>query len=54
MRNVSDKRRENQNTHFVFSNFFRKSYRLGDNVGKILYSGVVHRLQYGACALHAG
>ena len=37
MRNVSDKScRENQNTHFVFSNFFspRKSYRLWDNVEK--------------------
>jgi len=35
MRNVSDKScRENQNTHFVFSNFFffRKSCRLWDNV----------------------
>jgi len=36
MRNVSDKScTENQNTHFVFSNiFFRKSYRLCDNVEK--------------------
>jgi len=44
MRNVSDKRREksrksrkrrgNQNTHSVFSNFFRRSYRVRDNVGK--------------------
>jgi hypothetical protein len=35
MRNVSDKMyRENQNTHFVFNNFFFfwKSYRLCDNV----------------------
>jgi len=31
--------------------FFRKSCRL---CGKILYSGVDHRWQYGACALHAG
>ena len=33
MRNVSDKScRENQNTHFVFPNFFfRKSYRTRDN-----------------------
>jgi hypothetical protein len=36
MRNVSDKRcRENQNTHFMFNNFFfRKSCRLWDNVEK--------------------
>ena len=35
MRNVSDKScRENQNTHFVFSNFFQKSCLLGDNVEK--------------------
>ena len=37
MRNISDKIcRENQNTHFVFSNFllFRKSCRLWDNVEK--------------------
>ena len=35
VRNISDKRRENQNTHFMFSNFFsRKSCRLWDNVGK--------------------
>jgi len=36
MRNVSDKScTENQNTHFVFSNFFsQKPYRLGDFVGK--------------------
>jgi len=37
MRNVSDKRcRENQNTYFVSSNiFFRKSYRLWNNVEKM-------------------
>jgi hypothetical protein len=37
IRNVSDKScRENQNTHFMFNNFFpsRKSCRLWDNVGK--------------------
>jgi hypothetical protein len=36
MRNISDKScRENQSTHFMFSNlFFRKSCRLWDNVGK--------------------
>ena len=42
MRNVSGKScRENQNTHFVFSNFFPplKSYRLWDNVEKYYRSG---------------
>ena len=35
MRNVSDKScRENQNTHFVFSNFIPKIVRLWDNVEK--------------------
>jgi hypothetical protein len=35
MRNVSDKSyRENQNTHFMFVNFFPKSCRLWDNVEK--------------------
>jgi hypothetical protein len=35
MRNVAIKRfRENQNTHFVLSNVFRKSCRLLDNVEK--------------------
>jgi hypothetical protein len=35
IRNVSDEScRENQNTHFVLNNFFRKSCRLWDNVGK--------------------
>jgi len=31
--------------------FFRKLYRLWDNVGKKIYSGAGHRWQYGACAL---
>ena len=35
MRNVSEKScRENQNTHFMFNNFFFKSCRLWDNVEK--------------------
>ena len=35
MRNVSDRRRENKNTHFVLNNFFPlKSCCLWDNVGK--------------------
>jgi len=45
MRNVSDKNyTENQNTHLLFNNFFRKSYRTWDNMGKF----------YGACTMHAG
>jgi len=36
MRNVSDKScRENQNTHFVFSNFFSKLVRFMRWCGKI-------------------
>jgi len=54
MRNFSDKScRENQNTHFTFSNFFFKSCRLWDNVGKYCRAGQDKR-KYGACALHAG
>jgi hypothetical protein len=35
MRNISHKNcRENQNTHFVLSNFFPKILPFGDNVGK--------------------
>jgi len=37
MRNVSDKRRENQNTYFVFSNFyFSKIVPFMRKCGKIL------------------
>jgi hypothetical protein len=40
MRNVSDKVcRENKNTHFMFSDFFRKSCRLWDNVEKYCRAG---------------
>jgi len=40
MRNVSDKScRENQNTHLVFSNFFRKSCLLCENVEKYCRAG---------------
>jgi len=40
MGNVSDRsRRENKTAHFIFSNFFRKSCRLSDNVEKYSTSG---------------
>ena len=42
--------KKNQNTHYVFSNFFPKSCQCGN----IYYSWTVDRWQYGACALHAG
>ena len=59
MRNVSDKGcRENQNTHFTFSNFF---FFLPENraVYEIRWKNIVEpdrprRWQYGACAFHAG
>jgi hypothetical protein len=38
----------------MVNNFSQKSCHLWDNVEKILYSGTVHRWQYGARALHAG
>jgi len=42
-------------THILCSvPFFRKSCRLWDNVGKILYSGAGRIWKYGACALHVG
>jgi hypothetical protein len=53
MRNASHKIcKENQNTHFVFSNFFSKIVPFMIKSGKILQSGADHRWQYGACALH--
>jgi len=56
MRNIADKScRENQNTHFVLRKiFFKKIVPFMRKCGKILYSEVRHRWQYGACALHAG
>jgi predicted house-cleaning NTP pyrophosphatase (Maf/HAM1 superfamily) len=49
MRNVSDKAcRENQNTHFTFSNFFSPE----NNVEKYCRAGKT-TLKYGACVLHA-
>ena len=58
MRYVSDKScRENQNTHFVFSNLFFFSenptvYEI--NWKNIVESGASHKWQYEACALHLG
>ena len=50
---VSDKScRGNQNTHFVFSDFFFENLAVYD--GKILYSRAGHLRQYGACASYAG
>jgi hypothetical protein len=41
MKNVSDKIcRENENTHFVFNNFFFKSCRLWDSVEKYCRTGL--------------
>jgi len=52
MRKVLDKScRENQNTHFIFSNVFRKSCSLWDNVEEYVTGS---RWQYCACALHSG
>jgi len=40
IRNTLDKAcRENQNTHFMFNNVFRKSCRLSDNVEKYCTAG---------------
>ena len=57
MRNVSDKIcRENQNTHFVFSNFFpRKSCVCEMLKNVVQLDGPQSRtIKYGACALNAG
>ena len=53
MRNVSDKScRENQNTHFMFNNFFLKNHA----VFEIMWKSVVEPCgpwQYDVCTLHA-
>jgi len=55
MRNISDQIcRENQNIHFVFSNFFfSKIVPFMRKCGYISYRGASHRWQYEAFALHA-
>jgi hypothetical protein len=57
MRNVSDKScRENQNTHFMFNNFFSENRAICE----IMWKNMVQpdrpqmTIWYGACALHAG
>jgi hypothetical protein len=56
MRNISDKScTENRNTHFMFSNVFRKPWRFLDNVETYGRDGQDRMaIQYGTCALHAG
>ena len=56
MRDVLDKIcRENQNTHFMFNNFFfRKSNRLLDNVEKYDEARRPTNEIHAACALYAG
>jgi hypothetical protein len=59
MRNVSDKScRENQNTHFVFSNFFPPENRAVYEIISGKYGVEPKRpqvtMQYDACALYAG
>jgi hypothetical protein len=39
MRNVRDKRRENQNTHFVFNNFFSEIVPFMRKCGKNIVEG---------------
>jgi hypothetical protein len=43
---------EDQNTHFVFGNFFRESCRLWDNVEKMLQSPAGPRWQYNRVRAH--
>ena len=56
MKIISDRScRENQITHFVFSNVFSEKRVVYEIMWKkLLLSGAGHRWQYGACALHAG
>jgi len=56
MRNFSDKIcRENQNTHFMFSNFFFENRAVYEKKWKkfVEQGRAGHRRHYGACALHA-
>jgi hypothetical protein len=60
MRDISDKIcRENQNTHFVFSNFFQKSCRLWNDVEKYGIAGqaadddIIRRMRFACCVTKA-
>ena len=57
MRNVSDKScRENQNTHFMFSNFFLENLSVYEIMSKNMLEPERPHMtpQYGAYALHVG
>jgi hypothetical protein len=57
MGNVSDKRcRENQNTHFMFNNFFTENPAVCEIMLKNMVEpdGAQVTLQYGTCAVRAG
>jgi len=55
MRNVADKHcKENQNSHFVFNNFFFKNCAVYEIMLKITTESSGHRWQYGACAVRVG
>ena len=57
MGNVLDQRcRENQNTHFMFNNFFPKNRTVYQIMSKNVVGTEVPQMtsQYGAYALHAG
>ena len=56
MRNVIDKRRrKNQNTHFVFSDFFQKSRAVYEIMSKNVVEPESPQMtsQCGSCVLHA-
>jgi hypothetical protein len=55
--NVSEKTRKgNQNTNFVFNNFFLEKRAVCDIMWKniVEWSRAQMAIQYGACTLHAG
>ena len=57
MRNVSDKScGENQNTNFTFNNFFSENRAFYEKMWKNMVEPEMPqmRMEYGACALHAG
>jgi hypothetical protein len=54
-RDITDKRRENQNTHFIFNNIFLKIVPFEIKWKNILQPDKPQTtIKYGACALHAG